>query len=540
MALQEALQNWWNEITFEGKELYRLDDNGDLVLTKGWDNTERTVATITEDTADAILKTLTDKYREIAERMKELQEEWVSSEDKLKLVGKIERMKDYLQHTAAVGSLSVLYQEINGWEKVLQQLTGENYNSKLKLAQQAEELADSENFKEGAQAFKDLTELWKQIGYVDKERNDKLWNRIEAAKDKFYERKRQYQEEHGKEMLQNLDLKLELVAKAEELAASEHWRETTEAFRDLMEEWKKIGATMHEKNEELWQRFIAAKNAFFDRKKVHSESIKQEQENNATRKQELVEKAEALSDSTEWNATSDAYEKLMEEWKKVGRVAGEKGEELWRKFLDAKDKFFKAKRAHFGAMRVELEDNMAKKTAILNRAEALKDATQWNDTTAEMNELMTEWKSIGPVPREHSQSMWEQFLAARRHFFDRKDAAREKRKHHQERQKNERVSRAKHFVHQLEDEIKEHEEELADFTNGLENITPGKKAEELRQHLENLIKEVSAKLDKKRKKLEDALKQSAPATKERKEKNTVPAATQEKEGTEEEDMGAEI
>jgi hypothetical protein len=191
-------------------------------------------------------------------------------------------------------------------------------------------------------------------------------------------------------------------------------------------------------------------------------------------------------------------------------------------------------------MRVELEDNMAKKTAILNRAEALKDATQWNDTTAEMNELMTEWKSIGPVPREHSQSMWEQFLAARRHFFDRKDAAREKRKHHQERQKNERVSRAKHFVHQLEDEIKEHEEELADFTNGLENITPGKKAEELRQHLENLIKEVSAKLDKKRKKLEDALKQSAPATKERKEKNTVPAATQEKEGTEEEDMGAEI
>lgn len=508
MAQQEALQNWWNGVSFEGKENYRLDDDGALILVKGPNNAERTIVTVSEDSADAVLKTLTEKYNEAATRVKELREEWVSSDDKLKLIGKVERMKDYLQHAAAAGPVNVLYREIADWEKVLQQLTGENYNSKLKLAQQAEELAGSENFKEGAQAFKDLTELWKQIGYVDKERNDKLWSRIEAAKDKFYERKRQYQEDHGKEMLQNLDLKLELVAKAEELAASEQWRETTEAFRNLMDEWKKVGATMHDKNEELWQKFIAAKNVFFDRKKVHSERIKEEQGNNAGLKQALVEKAEALADSTEWNATTDAYEKLMEEWKKVGRVAGEMGEELWKKFLGAKDKFYKAKRAHFGAMRVELEDNMARKMSILNRAEVLKDATHWNDTTAELNDLMTEWKSIGPVPREHSQDMWERFLAARKHFFERKDAAREKRKEHQERQKSERISRAKHFAHQLEDEIKEHEEELADFKNGLENITPGKKAEELKQHLENLIKEVSAKLEKKRKKLQEALGQN--------------------------------
>lgn len=510
---QNALQNWWSEVAFEGKDLYRLDENGGLVLTKGLSNAERVITTLTADTAEAVLKTLIEKYNEAAVRMKELQQEWVGTEDKLKLLGKVERMKDYLQHAAAVGPVQQLYAEINDWEKTLQQLIGENYNSKLKLAQQAEELSGSDNFKEGSQGFKDLMELWKQVGYVDKERGDKLWARIEAAKDKFFERKRQYQEDHGKEMLQNLDLKLELVAKAEELAASEHWKETTEAFRNLMDEWKKIGATMHEKNEELWQKFIAAKNAFFDRKKAHSENIHKEQENNATLKQSLVEQAEALSQSTEWNATSNAYEKLMEEWKKVGRVAGEKGEELWKRFLEAKDVFFKAKRSHFGAVKAELEDNMTRKMAILKRAEALQGSTQWNETTIELNELMTEWKAIGPVPREHSQDIWGRFIAARKSFFDRKDASREKRKQTFEKHKSERIVKAQNFVHQLEREIREHEEELVDFKNGLENITPGKKAAELKQHLENLIVEVGGKIEKKRKKLEELQNESKPVKK---------------------------
>jgi len=535
---QSALQNWWNEVSFEGKDMYRLDDNGDLVLAKGLNNTERVITTFTADTADSILKALIEKYKEAADRVKELQLEWVAAEDKLKLHGKVERMKDYLQNTAAVGPVQQLYAEVAEWEKTSQQLIAENYNSKLKLAQQAEELADNDNFKETSQAFKDLTELWKQVGYVDKERSDKLWARIEAAKDKFFERRRKYQEDHGKELLANLDLKLELVGKAEALAASEAWREATEGFRNLMDEWKKIGATMHDKNEELWQRFIAAKNVFFDRKKVHSEGIHKEQENNATLKQSLVERAEALSDSTEWNATSDAYEKLMEEWKKVGRVAGEKGEELWKKFLEAKDIFFKAKRSHFGAVKVEMEDNLARKMAILKRAESLQNATQWNDTTTELNDLMAEWKSIGPVPREHSQDIWERFLAARKNFFDRKDASRKQRKQQFEKHKSERVARAKNFVHQLEHEIKEHEEELADFKNGLENITPGKKAEELRKHLENLIKEVGEKIERKRKKFEDIMKESQESEKKgKKAKPTEEAETQDATGGEEQASG---
>src|ERR1043165_6293669 len=130
---------------------------------------------------------------------------------------------------------------------------------------------------------------------------------MEEARNKFHERKRQYQEEQEKDMLQNLDLKLELVEKAEQHTNSENWKETTEIYKQLMEQWKATGHTMHDKNEELWKRFSDAKNNFFDRKKAHGERIHTEQESNYTAKLALVEKAEALKDSTEWNNTVQAY-----------------------------------------------------------------------------------------------------------------------------------------------------------------------------------------------------------------------------------------
>ena len=138
-----------------------------------------------------------------------------------------------------------------------------------------------------------------------------MWNRIEAAKNKFYDRKRQNHEDVNKELLQNLDLKMEMVEKAEKLAASDSWKETTEAFHNLMEEWKKTGRTIHDKNEELWHRFITAKNTFFEKKKAHFDVIQTEQEANLQAKSALVEKAEALKDSTEWNVTAQAFTCLL-------------------------------------------------------------------------------------------------------------------------------------------------------------------------------------------------------------------------------------
>lgn len=504
---QMTLQGWWGEVSFVGKELYRLKENGELVLQPLHDYKERIVATFTTENAETILKALKDKFPEIEGKMKELEAEWIAAEDKLKLIGKVDRLKEYLLHTNAIGDYDKLLQIINDWENAIQTLTEDNYNAKLKLVQQAEEVIASDSWKETTNVLRDITELWKKIGYLDKKRNDELWNRLEEARNKFFERKRTNHEEHEKEMLQNLDLKMELVEKAESLAQSEDWKETSEVFRQLMEQWKNTGRTIPEKNEELWNHFITAKNTFYDRKKGHFESIQQEQEANYIVKLSLVEKAEAMKDSTNWSGTAQAFSDLMEEWKNIGRVPAEKADELWNRLIAAKEYFFNAKRKHFETFKLSLEDNYAQKMALLKRAEELKNSTRWHEATDEMNEMMVEWKKIGAVPREFSNTIWEQFLAARKYFFERKDANRERRKQHAERQFGQRINQSNNFLHRLEDELKEEEDKLADFKNGLENITPGRKEHELREHLNKLIAQTEISIKRKLEKIDDVKKQ---------------------------------
>jgi len=501
------LQSWWDNLSFTGKNLYHLRENGELVLQAINNNKERVIANLSIENAEAILKAMTDKFPEVEVRFKELQAEWNTTEDKLKMVGKVERVREYLNHTNLVGDFEVLFQQISEWEKDLKKHEDENYQAKLLLIQKAEAAADNDKWKETTQLFRDLTEQWKHIGHVDKHRNDELWNRMEAARSKFYERKRQHQDDQGREMLQNLDLKMELVEKAEQLALSESWKDTTEIFKQLMDLWKTIGRTMPEKNEELWNRFIIAKNTFYDRKKVHFESIQNEQEANLIKKEAIIEKAETLKESTNWNDTTQVYAELMEEWKATGRVPHEKADELWGRFTSIKEYFFQRKRDHFETLRVVHDDNYAQKMSLLKRAEVLKHSTQWREATEEMNELMTEWKRIGAVPKEHSNRIWEEFCAARKHFFDRKDADRERRKQHTERQKEVRAQQTRNFHHKLIEEVTEEQEKLEDFKNALENVTSGPKEQELRQHLQKLIEQTEERLLHKKQKLEEVQKQ---------------------------------
>ncbi len=504
---QMTLQTWWEEISFNGKEQYQLKENGELVLQPLHNNKERVIATFSTENADTILKALKDKFSEVDGKIKELETEWVAADDKLKLIGKVDRLKEYILHTNAIGDYDKLFQVINDWENSIQTLTEDNYKAKLKLVEQAEEVIASESWKETTNVLRDITEQWKKIGFLDKKRNDELWSRLEEARNKFFERKRTNHEEHEKEMLQNLDLKMELVEKAEGLAQSEDWKDTSEVFRQLMEQWKNTGRTIPEKNEELWNRFITAKNTFYDRKKEHFESIQQEQEANYLVKLSLVEKAEAMKDSTNWSGTAQAFSDIMEEWKNIGRVPAEKADELWNRLIASKEHFFNAKRQHFETFKLSLEDNLAQKMALLKRAEELKNSTRWHEATDEMNEMMVEWKKVGAVPREHSNTIWEQFLAARKYFFERKDANRERRKQHAERQFGQRINQSHSFLHRLEDELREEEEKLADFKNGLENITPGRKERELREHLTKLIEQTEMSVKRKLEKIDDVKKQ---------------------------------
>jgi hypothetical protein len=489
--LGNDLTSWWNGQSFDGRESFKMDDAGTLILCANNNIKERAIAALSPENADITLANLKEKFASVEAKVREVEAEWISADDKLKMADKVAHLKDLLDHVHAAGNFEKAASLVHSWEQALHALAEENYTAKLKMAELAESLAQSGQWKDATQAFRDISDKWKQSGHVDKGRNDKLWNRVEAARKIFHDRKRSHQEEEEKDLLHNLDLKIDLVEQAEAIANSTEWKKTTEIFHRLTEEWKTIGHTLNKKNEELWQRFLAAKSAFFEKKRGHSQMVQQEQEASYAIKVAIAEKAEALKESTDWTATTQAHAALNEEWKKTGRVPQEKADELRKRFSDAQEYFFDAKRKHTGQIKTEQENNYNQKKIIVARAEQLKSSTRWGEVTAELGELMIQWKKIGPVPRSYGDKLWEEFSAARKHFFARKDESREQRRQYVEEQKVARVEQAKSIIHKLKHDLQEEEEKLADFRNSIENITPGKKAAELRQHLENLITETA-------------------------------------------------
>ena len=500
---------WWDTQNFNGKELFKLDDTGNILLIARPNMAERTIGSVADENRDNVVKNLVEKFDAVLSRVSETEVDWLAQEDKLKMADKVEHLKDYLLHVNALGDLDKPMEVVLGWEKAISELTEEHYTEKLKLTEMAEALAESMDWKEAGNIFKDIADKYKQVGYVDRRRNDALWNRIEAARKAFQDRKRAHQDDTERDLMLALDLKIELAEQAEAMAMSENWKASTEAFLQIVEKWKTIGRTLPKKNEELWQRIMTAKNTFFDRKKEHYNKVQAEHETNYALKLALVERAEAMRESKDWNQTAKAYAELMDEWKKTGRTQHEKGEELWKRFTSAQEQFFDARREHTEKIRVEQENNFELKSALLRRAEQLKNSSRWGEVTAEMNQLLDDWKKIGPVPKEHNVSIWEAFLAARKHFFNRKDEGREQRKEHAIANRTARVEQAHSLVKKMKQEIIEEEEKLLDFNNALENITPGKKAEELRTHLDALISDARVKIKRLHEKLaaaEDELK----------------------------------
>ncbi len=498
------LISWWNDQSFAGKDLFKLEENGDIILTANNAVKERVIATVSNENKDEVVKNLIDSFNAVESRVRETEVEWLAASDKMKMADKVAHLKEYLQHAAALGDFLKASLLVHSWEHTIYQLTEDIHAAKLKLVEQAEGLANSGQWKETTQAFKEISDKWKQAGNLDKGRNDKLWSRVEAARKEFNDRKRLHHEDEEKVMLVNLDLKMDLVEQAESIASSDEWKKTTETYNRLTEEWKKIGHTLHKKNEELWQRFMAAKNTFFERKREHSSKIQVEQEHNYAVKLALVEKAEALKESRDWNKASQAYVGMMDEWKKTGRVNNEQGDELWKRFTEAQDYFFQAKKQHFGSVKEEQENNYNLKKAIYERAERIKNSSNWTDTTNEMISLMDEWKKIGPIPRSYGDQMWEDFNAARKHFFNRKDENRDQRKKQYEEHKVQRAIQARGLVGKLEQEIKEEEEKVAEFTANMATIAPGKKAADLKKLLETLVAEGQENIKKLHKELEQA------------------------------------
>ena len=475
-------------------EFYSIKDEMVFVPANKWFD-ERAIGELKEANQQYTLASMQERFTELVDRVNELKKEFDEAGDKVRLAGKVVRTKSYLCTAKAIGDYPSLLSQLDVMEEEIKKVVDQTLQQKEQIVKEAEALLQATEWKAATETLRNLQVQFKALPIVPDLKNEELKDRFEKIKDEFFKGKQASFESFEQDLLDNLSKKIDLCEKAEALSQSSEWKKTTDLYIAMNEEWKKIGMVPKHRIEELWFRFSTAKDIFFARKKEHIGDIITEQEENLAKKMALIEKAEALKESKDWKKTSDIYTQLMDEWKKIGRVPQEKSDEIWNQFLAAKNHFYQHKDGHYSNIRVQLEDNFAKKMAIVNHAEELQNSNDFESATQEFMDMFDEWKKIGRIPKEHGDGPWERFLLAKKNFFDRKDANREKRKAEVTKDIQERVSRNRSYYNKISKELQREEELLFDVNDRLQNLPPTLRSYEKREEYLEMIEKIKEKVE---------------------------------------------
>jgi len=303
----------------------------------------------------------------------------------------------------------------------------ENFEQKTTLIEQLKSLLDKkEDMKNTFPAFREIQTKWREIGPVAQAKAKGLYETYQHYVEMFYDYVNLNKEFRDLDFKKNLEAKTALCEKAEALADSEN---AVEAFRELQklhEEWKELGPVSKEYREEVWERFRAATSVVNKKHQAYFESMKGSQQENLEAKTALCEKVEAMlsseiSDSSQWNAMTKEIEAIQKEWKSIGYAAKKDNQKIYDRFRAACDKFFTLKREYYSDFKGQMQENMEKKIALCEEAEALKTSENWKEVAEKFVELQKRWKEIGPVSRKKSEQIWKRFRAACDEFFENRD-----------------------------------------------------------------------------------------------------------------------
>lgn len=288
-----------------------------------------------------------------------------------------------------------------------------NLEMKTKLCEAAEKLADEEDVISAFHQLQELHQQYREIGPVAKELREEVWARFKAASTVINKRHQQHFEDLRAKEEENLARKTALCEKVEELGKAENkgaadWEKRSKEIIDIQNEWKTIGFAPQKMNVKIFERFRAACDDFFGRKAEYFKALKVTFSENIEKKKALVEKAQALADSTDWKATSDKLIALQKEWKTVGMVPKKLGDQLWQEFLGACNKFFEARNAAGAGQRNEEHANLEKKKGIIEQLTAL--AENAAEATKEKVQALTEeYNKVGHVPYKEKDKLYEAY-----------------------------------------------------------------------------------------------------------------------------------
>lgn len=288
-----------------------------------------------------------------------------------------------------------------------------NLGIKNHLCEAAEKLAEEPDVISAFHQLQELHQQFREIGPVAKELRDEVWTRFKAASTIINKRHQQHFDELRAKEEDNLVKKTALCEKVEDIVKDEHkganeWEKLTKEIIDIQAEWKKIGFAPQKMNVKIFERFRAACDDFFSKKAAFFKEMKQRYNENIAKKQSLIEKAEALMESTDWKVTTDKMIALQKEWKTIGAVPKKVGDELWSKFLEACNKFFEARNAANAGTRNEERTNLDKKKAIISQLKELVEGSV-DDLQEKVKELVDEYAKIGHVPYKEKDKLYKQY-----------------------------------------------------------------------------------------------------------------------------------
>lgn len=478
-------------------------EEGKVLLSKNTWFKQREIAQVDASTQAAVLETLVQKFDEIKKEWEEFNKLFEEEKEITRLAGKLSRKKSYFSKAKAIGDYDVLYKEIVAVEKKIEERVLEVIKSKSELCDKLAAIKEPESWKD---ATAELTAIRKEFGdlpQVPHPEDENLKKKLEELINEFFISKSEHHKEFEKDLMVNLSKKLELCERAEGIKDSEDWRKTTETYAQLFELWKAVGPIPRHKSEELWMRYNAAKDHFYARKQKFYDELIENLESNLREKESLITQAEALKDSEDWNKTTDKMNALMDAWKKTGGVGKDKSDDVWNRFNEARNHFFTNKKNHFAKRKVELDDNLAKRVAIAQRAEELKETKDFEQGTKEFHELMEEWKAIGYAPRKQANEQWEIFINAKKHFFARKDEVRDSERIDILEEINAKIGKNIGFINKLQKDLAIEQDVVNDARERLKNIAPSATAFESQERYEKILKEAEESLAQVQKKIDD-------------------------------------
>lgn len=285
------------------------------------------------------------------------------------------------------------------------------------------QLDSSSDWKEMEKEFEQLAKQFRKIGRVPVEKNQDVWNEYHTLQDTFHSMRFKHDTKYRKKIEKYLNRKRKLIDEAEALIDADDLADAARKVNKLHRRWKKAGNLPQKDENDLWDRFKAATDAFNQKKSENIDLLREQEEENLKEKQKLIDEAETIKDSEDWEKTHRALQSLMDRWKNVGPVPKKSSGKIWKKFKGAMDHFYDRRREHFKEVKEERKDNLKEKEEVLDKLRKLKDHDDPIEAVNEAKPLQEEFKKAGYVPIKHKNRMWKEYREICDVIYDRFRAA---------------------------------------------------------------------------------------------------------------------